>query len=132
MAIKFQRQPVFFPTGGGGGQTTQAYFAFPSRVRNAETAIGSYSISYQYRDEHVLNLAVHTSVATIEGKTVIVNVDYALRDDDLEELTTGSVDVLVIADLADLADTLPLLIALPVRVVRHRKFLFLDADEKYV
>jgi hypothetical protein len=100
MAIDFQRQRATFPSHTGSAQSIELAFAFPTRVRRAESALNGYSIGFTSSDHHLFRAQIDTTVTVVTLSTVRVRVDFALRDSSgtFDDAYNGFVDVLVIVD----------------------------------
>jgi hypothetical protein len=104
MAIDFRGGSVDFDPTQGMIQTQRGTVVFPngSVVTRADVAIKSFNMQYNNGDHHVLREMIRASVDSIQANTVEFKVDFLLRDDsgNIDDPFSGSVDVLVVADLA--------------------------------
>jgi hypothetical protein len=103
MSTDFRRGNVVFDPTAGQIQTQTGAVVFDSPVVRAEVAISAFDIRYDDSDHHVLREMIGAEVQNIDDATVFYQVQFLLRDDsgDIDDPFSGSVDVLVMAQLAD-------------------------------
>lgn len=103
MSTDFRRGNVVFDPTKGQIQTQTGAVVFNSPVTRADVAISAFDIRYNDSDHDILRMMVGAEVQNIEGATVFYQVQFLLRDDsgDIDDPFSGSVDVLVMAQLAD-------------------------------
>jgi hypothetical protein len=102
MAIDFMKHSHTFPSHTGGPQSFDLSFTFPSNVRRAEAAVAGVNIGFSSSDHHLFRVEADARVRSIIGPTVVVTVNYALRDSSgfFDDAYNGTVDVLVIVERA--------------------------------
>lgn len=102
MALGLQRQRANFPPLSGGPQSMNLSFTFGSNIRNADAAINGFDIGFVDDDHPILRTQIDTEIVSISGATVVVRVNFSLRDNsgNFDDRYSGFVDVLVTADLA--------------------------------
>ena len=104
MALAFKTTTVNFDPTSGQLQSEPGHATFSSRVRVADVAIKGFVIGYTDGDHHVLTeeVRVHPGSVSVTGPTVDFRVDFLIRDSsgNIDDRYGGSVDVLVMADLA--------------------------------
>jgi hypothetical protein len=102
MAIDFMKLAHTFPAHTGGPQSFDLTFTFPSNVRRAEAAVAGVNIGFTSSDHHLFRVEADARVRSITFGTVVVAVNYALRDSSgfFDDAYNGTVDVLVIVDRA--------------------------------
>jgi hypothetical protein len=89
---------------GTGTKTIPADVTFGSAVRSADTAVKSFFFDYDSDDHHINVVEATTGVRTIQGNTVTVAANARYADRNFDDAYTGQVTVLVIAQVALLAD----------------------------
>ena len=102
MAIDFRNLQIRFDPTSGRPQRESATAVFGGPVRRANAALKGFNIGYTNGDHEVLRQEVDVDVTSILNNTVTVAVDFLLRDSsgDIDDPFSGSVEVLVIADVA--------------------------------
>jgi hypothetical protein len=99
MALQFAHRNITIP-GNKGFKDFDASFNFNGTVRDAEVALRGFEFHYEDNDERPLRL-MNVQVSKLEqvGDNVRVGVICNFGDVRLDDPYTGSVDVLVIADI---------------------------------
>ena len=102
MAIDFMKRSHTFPAHTGGTQSFDLSFTFPSNVRRAEAAVAGVNIGFASSDHHLFRVEADVRVRSITAGTVVVAVNYALRDSSgfFDDAYNGTVDILVIVERA--------------------------------
>jgi hypothetical protein len=71
----------FGPLSGSGPQSTNVTVNFPSPVTQATAILTGFSAEYSGgNDHHLGRLQITTNVTNITGASVIVNIQFGLRD----------------------------------------------------
>ena len=98
MALDFDVKTFKF-SNQTGRQTDTLTFPFPSDVKKAHAAINGFRFDYTTGDHNIDVVEVAATIERIVTNTVQVRVSCLFADRDRADQYSGSVDVLVIAEL---------------------------------
>jgi hypothetical protein len=103
MAIAFRRVTLNFDPTSGQEQVQTGTAVFGSTVRSAQGALNGFDVQFNGGDHHLkrVKVDIDDNVAR-NGSSATVTVRYLLRDNsgNIDDVYSGKVDVLVIADVA--------------------------------
>jgi len=102
MALDFRVVNVQFDPATSGPRSQTVTAVFGSRVARANAAVKGFDIQFTNGDHHFLREEVRLGNTAIQNNAVQVPVTIALRDNSgtFDDPYSGSIDVLVIADVA--------------------------------
>lgn len=98
MALAFRRQTIDIPS-GTRRRSINGTASFSSNVRIADVAINGFKLDYVNSDHHINVIEVDMDVINISGSDVEFRVECQYADVNFDDLYTGSVEVLIIADV---------------------------------
>ena len=100
MAVEFITKRFEFKEVTGPQQLNDSV-SFLRKVRVAEIAVRGFFLDFVTSDHHINVVEVTTEFAGTEGEIVRFRVNCQYTDRNFDDLYSGYVDVLVIADLQD-------------------------------
>jgi hypothetical protein len=102
MSIEFKTRAVQFDPTQGQRQYLEDSVHFAGRVHRAEAAIKGFSLGYTNNDHHIWREQITVDKVDIQDNVVRFGVSILIRDSsgDIDDPFDGSVEVLVIADVA--------------------------------
>lgn len=86
--------------GGTGTKAVNGTVFFGSQVQRADTAVSSFNFDYSSDDHHINVVRASSNVSAINGNAVTVAATCLYADKNFDDSYTGSIELLVIAQVA--------------------------------
>jgi hypothetical protein len=99
MAIAFRTATISVP-GGSGTKVLDGAAFFNTDVQSADVAIKSFRFDYSNSDHHINVIEVRSEVLSTPGTAARVRVICQYADQNFDDPYTGSVQLLVVANVA--------------------------------
>ncbi len=99
MATAFRTATITVP-GGSGTKVLEGAAFFNTDVRSADVAIKSFRFDYSSSDHHINVIEVRSEVLATPGTAARVRVVCQYADQNFDDAYTGSIQLLVVADVA--------------------------------